>query len=92
MTTSAPCSTGLRFTGLANVESTTSATPASLVIDATGRRSSTRQLGLTGVAMKPARVCLRSAVFQARVSTGSTSETSIPRDANSSVRSVRVPP
>jgi hypothetical protein len=92
MTTSAPCSSGRKFTGLANVESTTRARPISFVRYEMGRMSSTRDVGLIGDSMKTARVSLRSRLRHPRGSNGSTSVTSMPLAVNSSVRSRCVPP
>jgi hypothetical protein len=49
MTRSAPCSSGRKFTGEANVESTISASPSALHSVATGSRSITRSNGFVGV-------------------------------------------
>jgi hypothetical protein len=77
-TTSAPHSIGRRFTGLANVESTTSATPVSLAMWLIGRRSTTRHVGFTGDSTKMTRVSRRIRFRQPRVSNGFTKVTSIP--------------
>src|SRR6266545_635707 len=92
MTRSAPCSSGRKFTGEANVESTSSASPSSLQMPATGSRSMTRINGLVGVSRNTARVVLRIAFFQVRDCVGFTNETSMPSFPNSSRNSRCTPP
>ena len=92
MTTSAPCSSGRKLMGEANVESTSSGTPRSLVSRLSQSRSSSRMMGLVGVSTKMARVFLRQRERQSRRLSGLTNETSIPSRFRSSVNSRRVPP
>jgi hypothetical protein len=92
ITTSAPCSSGRKFTALANVESTTSATPASRVSALSGRRSSTRVVGFTGLSTNSARVLGRRRRRQPRVCAGSTNVVSMPSCASSRANRACEPP
>jgi hypothetical protein len=78
--------------GVANVESTTSASPSVLQSVATGSSSITRRSGLVGVSTKTARVFFLSPRFHLRESTGVTNDTSIPNRPNSCWNSLCVVP
>ena len=92
ITMSAPCSSGRKLIGDANVESTRRASPSAFASVAIGSRSTTRISGLVGVSTNIARVFLRNASFQARERSGSTKVTSMPKRPNSSVNRRWTPP
>jgi len=92
ITTSAPCSSGRKFTGVAKVESTSRASPSVLHNAAIGSRSITRSNGLVGVSTKIARVFFLRARFQVRDSSGPTNDTSMPNRPNSCANRRCTPP
>jgi hypothetical protein len=70
--TSAPCSNGRKFIGLAKVASTSRASPNSFATWATGIMSTSRRSGLVGVSTKMARVAFRTERRQSRGWSGRT--------------------